>query len=231
MSRPVLIVDCYVDGSAAANIRRSLPRATSVVRANRDRLPASLAGYAGVIVTGSAASAMTGPGSDAPVWVQPLVAWLADVLRADTAVLGICFGHQVVAAAACGADVVRACAPPEVGWLDIALDQDVDDPLLAGLPARFRTFVSHAEEVVAAGDMRVLASSPGCAVHAYRLGLSRVWGVQFHCEMLADEEVAIVRGRAVKHPELALDVEGAQAEQVDSRALASQLFANFARQL
>ena len=231
MSRPVLIVDCYIEGCAADNVRRSLPGPTAVVRPSREPLPTSLTGYAGLVVTGSAASAIIGPGSSAPGWVPPLVGWLADALVTDMPVLGICFGHQVVAAAACGANVVRACAAPEVGWLDIDQIPGMDDPILAGFPSSFRTFLSHAEEVVAAGEMRVLASSSGCAVQAYRLGRARVWGVQFHCEMLADEEADLVRGRAEKHPQLALDPATVIASRVDSRELARQLFANFARQL
>lgn len=231
MPQPVLIIDCYIEGSAADNIQRVLPWPTSVFRPSRDRLPESLAGYAGVVISGSAASAITGRGSRAPNWVRPFIAWLADALQTDTAVLGICFGHQAVAAAACGAHVVRECAVPEVGWLDIERAPGENDPLLAGFPSPFRTFVSHAEEVVARGQMRVLASSPGCPVHAYRLADARVWGVQFHCEMRSPEEADIVRGRARKHPQLALEPEALIASRVDSQALATRLFENFARQL
>lgn len=231
MPRPILILDCYIAGSAADNIQRNLAWPTAVVRAGREPLPDSLARYAGVVITGSAASAITGPDSSAPGWVAPLVEWLADALRTDKPVLGICFGHQVVAAAACGPDAVQECVAPEVGWLDIERDPGIEDPLLAGFPSRFRTFVSHAEEVVAGADIQILASSPNCPVQAYRLGSRPVWGVQFHCEMLADEEADIVRGRARKHPSLGLVPNTLLATRIDSQALARQLVYNFSRQL
>ncbi len=50
-------------------------------------------------------------------WVQPELDWLSAALEADTPVLGVCFGGQLLARAL-GGTVVRG-ETPEVGWHEV----------------------------------------------------------------------------------------------------------------
>lgn len=60
----------------------------------------------GVVITGSAAGVY-----DTPTWIDPLRAFVRDAYAAKTPMLGICFGHQIMADAL-GGDVRKS----EKGW-------------------------------------------------------------------------------------------------------------------
>ena len=123
----------------------------------------------------------------------------------------MCFGHQLLAHALVGEQTVRLAPKAEVGWVDIEILGE--DPLFQSLHPRFRTFVSHADEVTATGPgMTVLARSAQCGNHAFRIDDLPIWGVQFHSEMDYAENKEIVYGRARRHPELSLIPEKTMAE-------------------
>jgi GMP synthase (glutamine-hydrolysing) len=205
----VLLLDCDLqpDG-AAAFFLPLLPADTAVVRPPREPLPA-VDGWRAVVVTGSRASA-----NDPDPWVGDTAAWLAQAVAADVPVLGVCFGHQLLARAL-GATVFKR-ATPEVGFPTVHLDAP-----LGPLPPRLTCFVSHEDEVAPHPALRVIAHTDAAPVHAYRHG--RSLGVQFHLEYPPSEQQRILRFRAERHPELALDIEAA----VDTRPLAAALFADF----
>jgi GMP synthase (glutamine-hydrolysing) len=152
---------------------------------------------AAAVVTGSAA--MVTDGSD---WMERTAAWLRDAVGAGLPVLGICFGHQLLAQALGG----RAGWNPEgveVGVVEIALTAAAgEDPLFSGMPRRFPACVSHRQSTVEVppGAVR-LASSAMDANQAFRVG-DRAWGVQFHPEFGAAIMPAYVAGfRAVLEAE------------------------------
>lgn len=94
--------------------------------------------------------------------------------------LGICYGHQMIAHA-WGAKVEKG-ASAEYGMCDI--DVDDADVLFKGVPKRFRAWVSHFDQAkeVPAGFVR-LAHSDTCALEAMKHGKLPVYGVQFHPEV------------------------------------------------
>lgn len=135
---------------------------------------------AGVIVTGSHAMV-----TDQEPWSERLAAWLRCCVEADTPLLGICYGHQLLAHALGG----RVGYNPnglELGTRDIHLQQvAVRDALFGHLPAVFPAQLVHAQSVLElpAGAV-VLAQNDHDAHQAYRLG-DTTWGVQFHPEFNA----------------------------------------------
>lgn len=94
--------------------------------------------------------------------------------------LGICYGHQMIAHA-WGAKVEKG-ASAEYGMCGI--DVDEADVLFKGVPKKFRAWVSHYDQAkeVPAGFVR-LAHSDTCAVEAMRHAKLPVYGVQFHPEV------------------------------------------------
>jgi GMP synthase (glutamine-hydrolysing) len=142
----------------------------------------------GVIVTGS--SAMV---SDREAWSECTADWLRGAVATDRPVLGICYGHQLLAHAF-GGRVGRNPRGREVGTIDVTF-RVAGDPLLDFLPVRARFQASHVESVLELPPgIRPLAWSRLDPHHALRFG--RVaWGVQFHPEFDADVSRSYVSTR------------------------------------
>lgn len=131
----------------------------------------------GAVITGSH-SMVTEEGE----WMTRLQEWIREAVSRKTPLLGICFGHQLLARALGGA-VADNPKGREVGTVTIHMAENgTCDPLFEGLPRDFGAHVEHTQSVVAPPEGAVvLASSPGDDCHAMRIGRS-AWGVQFHPE-------------------------------------------------
>jgi GMP synthase-like glutamine amidotransferase/Flp pilus assembly protein TadD len=155
--------------------------------------------YTHLILTGSEAS-ITRP----EPWYEVEAEAVRAAAAAGKAVLGSCFGHQLLARALSGPACVRASATPEVGWIAVEVAGHGDDELLAGLPRRFHVFAAHFDEVCdLPGPWRVLASSDRCAVQAMRYGQAPVWGLQAHPEIPPDHAEVLLRGFLERAPDKA----------------------------
>jgi len=108
-------------------------------------------------------------------WVQPELDLLCDADTAGVPTLGICFGHQMLAAAH-GA-TVAATRHPEIGWFEV--EPESNAPIDRG--PWFQWHLDHAE---LPNGAEALAWSPS-GLQAFRLR-SNI-GVQFHPEL--DEPV------------------------------------------
>jgi GMP synthase-like glutamine amidotransferase len=135
--------------------------------------------YSHIILTGCEGSIM-----DMPGWAQVEAAWLREAIDAGAAVLGSCWGHQLIAVALSGPSAVRRAAAPEFGWVDLIVKDD--GGLFPG--DTIQTFTSHFDEVIAGShpEMCVLATGPNCEVQAARWGDRPVWGIQPHPEIAPD---------------------------------------------
>lgn len=160
----------------AAGIPRDEAVVVDVAGGGGEGLP-SVAGFAGVIVTGSAAMV-----TERHDWSERSAQWLRDAVHAGMPVFGICYGHQLLAHAL-GGEVGDNPAGREMGTVEIALDASAtDDPLFAGLPARLRAQTTHLQTVLRPPPQAtVLATSEQDPCHAFRWG-GHAWGVQFHPE-------------------------------------------------
>jgi GMP synthase (glutamine-hydrolysing) len=160
--------------------------------ASGEPLPASDA-PAGVVVTGS--SAMV---SHREVWSERAGEWLARAALGGTPVLGICYGHQLLAHAL-GGEVGRNPRGREIGTVVVrTLDVAQQDPLLRVWNHAEPAHVTHLESVLAlpAGAVR-LAESDLDPVQAFRVG-ERAWGVQFHPEFDAQTARSYIAARRDK---------------------------------
>ncbi|MGO2131358.1 MAG: glutamine amidotransferase [Halomonas sp.] len=152
--------------------------------ARHDGEPPILADEDGIIITGSHAMV-----SDAEPWSEALKPWLREARKRNVAMLGVCYGHQLMAAAFGGYSDYHP-AGRESGTHRITLtDAGRHDPLLSILPTPFRAQLTHAQSVLKAPeDASLLAANAFDANQALRYG-PRQWSVQFHPEFNA----AIIR--------------------------------------
>jgi GMP synthase (glutamine-hydrolysing) len=164
----------------------------------------------GIIVTGSVKMV-----TDRLPWSERTALWLRGAVQAGEPVLGICYGHQLLAHAL-GGTVAPDPRGREIGTVGITLADDaVADPLFAGSPRCFPAQATHCESVVALPDgATLLASSEHTPIHAFRVG-HRAWGVQFHPEFGPEVLAAYVRVRA----------EALRAEGLDPAAIAAGIAA------
>lgn len=132
---------------------------------------------AGVVISGSHAMV-----SNREPWSERLVPWLRELVGAGVPVLGLCYGHQLLAHAF-GGVVDFHPRGIEIGTTSIAKGEaGALDPLFGALPHTFSAHVVHRQAVLRLPpDAVVLARNGFEPHHAFRLG-DRAWGVQFHPE-------------------------------------------------
>ncbi|HEX7642081.1 MAG TPA: glutamine amidotransferase [Burkholderiaceae bacterium] len=142
-----------------------------------DALPAA-DDISGAVVTGS--HAMVTERLD---WSEASAAWLAQLVEAEIPLLGICYGHQLLAHAM-GGEAGYHPRGMEIGTQEIRR-LAVDDALFCGLPDTFFAQTVHQQSALRLPPRAVLLASNGFdAHHAFRIGAC-AWGVQFHPEFSA----------------------------------------------
>lgn len=136
-----------------------------------------LESVAGIIITGSAAYV-----TELEAWNYIGADYLRDAHRQAIPILGVCYGHQLIAWAFEGG-VDFHPAGREIGTVQIELaEAAAEDALLQRLPPIFNAQTSHQQTVTRLPATAVLlASNEFEAHHAYRLG-NTTWGLQFHPE-------------------------------------------------
>ena len=144
----------------------------------------------GVVITGS--SAMV---SHREPWSERTAAWLREAVRCETPLLGICYGHQLLAHAM-GGRVGPNPRGREIGTIEVQLEECATrDSLLTGFPGSVRIHVSHLESVLELPrDAVRLGASDADPNPAFSVG-STAWGVQFHPEFDADVMRGYIEGR------------------------------------
>jgi len=144
-------------------------------------------------------------------------------VEAGKPVLGICWGHQMLAKALAGDGVCRRADKPEFGWRVVDFEPN---PLFEEV-GRLVSAHSHYDEVFDLPEsFRVIASTDTCPVQAFQHGAAPIWGIQFHAEIAHDQGRAMFEKHLREDPSLALffhdEIE--DAAELDDNAL---IFENF----
>lgn len=151
-------------------------------------------GYDGLWLSGSPRSLV-----EPEPWMADAQAFVREVAAREIPILGVCFGHQLVAQAFGGA-VRQNPAGWEAGTRRVRLtDAGRRDPLFAGVADEEGWLVvnqSHRDEVdPAPPGALVLAESPRSAVQALAIG-DHVRSLQFHPEFDGEVMRRLLRSRA-----------------------------------
>ena len=132
---------------------------------------------AGFIVTGSSASV-----TERAQWMLRAEAWLREATALDRPILGICFGHQLLAQAL-GGNVVKNPNGREIGTIKVHLHDGAErDVLFREMPKAFHANATHVDTVdELPKNAERLATTALDKNAAFRL--RRAYGVQFHPEI------------------------------------------------
>ncbi|MEJ8821727.1 glutamine amidotransferase [Variovorax humicola] len=141
-----------------------------------DKLPTP-AQLSAVVLTGS--HSMVSHRED---WSEATAAWLAHVVHQGKPVLGICYGHQLLAHSL-GGEADDHPGGLEIGTVTVALtDASADDTLFRDMPRDFPANVVHRQSALRLPPGAVRLAGNAFEPHqAFRIG-ERAWGVQFHPE-------------------------------------------------
>jgi len=149
-------------------------------------VPGGPAEYDAIVICGGSVHPVQ---DDEYPWLTVEKRFLADAVQQRVPLLGVCLGNQLIAEAL--GTRTRRSSRPEIGWFDAWLTPDAAaDPVLGPLLAshedgHFDALQWHSYEVPLPAGATPLAYSEVC-LQSYRIG-DRVWGVQFHPEVTADD--------------------------------------------
>ncbi len=133
--------------------------------------------YSGIVLTGS--DAMVTEQCD---WSVTTRDWLSSALSCDTRILGICYGHQLLAEAL-GGKVDWNPNGLEVGTVSVSLTREGRHlPLFSGLPDDLVVQCYHSQSVLQLPERaRLLCQNDHDKVQGF-VWEERAWGIQFHPE-------------------------------------------------
>lgn len=186
-----------------------------------EELP-SVDSIAGIVITGSPAML-----TDAAPWNRIAADYLHDAIHAEIPVLGICYGHQLLAHA-WGGCVDYHPAGREVGTVAVRLHTEAQhDLLLSGVPQQFSAHATHSQSVLTLpAGAQLLAGSDHDPHQSFRIA-ERAWGVQFHPEFTPHVMRTYVLERQEALRAEGFDVEALLAGVEDTPA-ATKILRNFA---
>jgi GMP synthase (glutamine-hydrolysing) len=195
---------------------------------DRDGSASPSADFDGVVVTGSRASVYWDE-----EWIGNLVDRVADAHDRGLPILGVCFGHQVLAEALGGR--VEGMDRFEIGYNEVrrttggteSEERPADGGLLAGVGEEFTVFTTHGDRVVDLPPGASTFAENEYGVHGFRVG--EAYGVQFHPEYDPETAREVTRGKEDRlgSERVSAVLEGITEENFAAACEAKTLFDNF----
>ncbi|MDG2277963.1 MAG: amidotransferase [Pseudomonadales bacterium] len=159
-------------------------------------------------------------------WIPALVDFLREVLAAKKKILGVCFGHQLMAHFF-GGEV----KPADAGWAVGVHCSDVDQQTwMVGAEKSVRLLSSHKDQVLHLPDgAQVYASNAFCPIAGFTIG-NQVWTIQGHPEFLPDYAHSLMTFRRKILGEAVYAQGLASLSEVTDAALVAEWMMNFVAQ-
>ncbi|EMA53787.1 type 1 glutamine amidotransferase [Halococcus thailandensis] len=210
MQRPrIALLNASQEPSTVRNFRRELD-ADLVEFAVREELPETFA-FDAAVVTGSRASVYW----DEP-WIDALVEWVDEATDRELPLLGVCFGHQVLAEALGG--TVEDMGEYEIGYREVEGDGLLfDDTVMA--------FTTHSDVVTELPPGAERTAENDYGIHGFRAG--NAFGVQFHPEYDMATARTVTRGKELPDERIERVLDGITEENYAAACEAKSLFENF----
>lgn len=185
--------------------------------------PEDIHAFDGYVTTGSRFGA-----EDELPWIQELIRFVAKLYQDDIKLVGICFGHQIIAKAL-GGQVVKS----DKGWgVGVSVNEVVNElasqqDWMQPAKAEMKLIVSHQDQVVKLPkDSQVLAASEFCPAYMYSVGKCFL-SVQGHPEFSKSYSNDLMESRRDRIPHEVIEVGQASLEQDLDDVLMTKWIVNF----
>lgn len=217
----IALLDASVgETPAQRNFEREIPSAVTTFKVSEGELPPDPKEfpYGGAVISGSQVSVY-----DEQSWIRDVEEWAKAAHEAGVPLLGVCWGHQLVARALGGE--VADMGEYELGYRMVRRIEA--SQLFNGVPRTFTAFETHTDAVVELPpDARVTATNDA-AIQGFQLG--RTYGVQFHPEYDLETARWVIGNKDIS-AERKQEVLATVTEANDAAAAqARKLFENFQR--
>ncbi|WP_418282453.1 type 1 glutamine amidotransferase [Halorubrum sp. DTA98] len=204
------------DTNTRRNFRRELAADLAEFNVNDRQLP-DHTDFDGIVVTGSRSSVYWDE-----AWIQPLVDYVAEAADDGVPILGVCYGHQVLAEALGGR--VDDMGEFEIGYNTV---RHLGDELFTDVGEEFTVFTTHGDAVVELPPGAELLAENEYGVHAFRTG--HCWGLQFHPEYDVETAREVTDGKRERLGDARVDAVLSEitVEKYDAACEAKSVFDNF----
>jgi GMP synthase (glutamine-hydrolysing) len=210
MQRPrIALLNASQEPSTVRNFRRELD-ADLVEFDVHEELPETFA-FDAAVVTGSRASVYW----DEP-WIDALVEWVDEATDRELLLLGVCFGHQVLAEALGG--TVEDMGEYEIGYREVEGDGLLFDDTMTA-------FTTHSDAVTELPPGAERTAENDYGIHGFRAG--NAFGVQFHPEYDMETARTVTLGKELPDERIERVLDGITEENYAAACEAKSLFENF----
>jgi len=209
---------------ASRNFQREIDASLSVFHVNQGEMPPPVgrpedssppASFDGAIISGSQSSVY----DDRP-WIQEFSRWVEGAIADGLPILGVCWGHQLLAQILGG--TVKG-GSYELGYVTVT--QEADDPIWTDIPNPFTVFATHSDHVVALPPGATLLAANETGIQSFRH--ERVYAVQFHPEYDRHTAEAMINSKDLADEDLQAALDTCTPENVAAAKAPKQLFDNF----
>jgi GMP synthase (glutamine-hydrolysing) len=213
-SAPVSVIDCTLDWPRYSNRFDELIGDVEKFKAMKKEFPED---PETVVITGSTSGIY-----EEEEWIDALVEKTREYIEDDIPVLGLCFGHQIIAKAM-GADVVQM-DDYEIGYRGIEIGES---KIFDGLEQREFPFSTHQDRITEVPEnFRKIAETDVC-VQGIEHVEKPVFGVQFHPELTPDVARKAIRTKDIDEERKRNLLEEVSDENFDRAKRVLRVFENF----
>lgn len=191
--KKILLVQFRVTGESALHEKNCILRnvrekkkvkSVNVFKENFDFSSDNLSQFGKIILGGSGEFSISEKKEKPELWEK--VKKVVPVLKQNIPILGICFGHQLIAYVL-GSEVIADAAQKEVGTYKVSLTENgKKDKLFRGIPEKLLVQEGHKDSVKdLPPGAELLAVGEKCKIQAFRF--QNIHAVQFHPELEAED--------------------------------------------
>jgi len=202
------------------NFRRELQGDVTVFEVSEGELPPDPRSFPfdGGVISGSQCSTY----DDQP-WIADVEDWVRAAHDAGVPMLGVCWGHQLLAEALGGR--VADMGERELGYRTVR--RAGASQLFNGVSRTFTAFETHTDAVVELPENARVSARNDAAIQGFQLG--RTYGVQFHPEYDLQAARWVIEGKDISEEQKHATLEAVTEDNHAAAAQARLVFENFRR--